>query len=87
MVLLRQGNYSLESIELATGYQFPLKAGINIVYHNTTKGTKTYIGQLHFDDNEVEILLTLNPDAQAYYHLNDFWDIVQRGTNVLNALI
>ncbi len=86
MVLLKQGNYSLESLVLATGHQLPLTAGIHIVYTAPT-GRKTYVGLLHFDDNNVQVKLTIDPEQQIHYQSDDYWDLVQRGTNLLNALI
>ena len=86
MVLLRQGDYSLESLILATGKQLPLTAGIHIVYTAPT-GKKSYVGLLHFDDNGVQVKLTVDPEQQVHYQFDDYWDLVQRGTNLLNALI
>ena len=78
--------YYFESLVLATGKQLPLTAGIHIVYTAST-GKKSYVGLLHFDDNEVQVKLTLDPEQQVHYQFDDYWDLVQRGTNLLNALI
>lgn len=81
MVLLGCGDYAIETVELATGYQFTIDKGLHITYN------RKVLGILHFDGDGAEVLLTMCLDGYSHYKLNSFWDAVEHGKKLLETLI